>query len=208
MRKSNLPPQEAVYTPERDAIIARDYPAGVRLSIILARVSALPGPAPRNEKAIKTRAHILGAKRPKTPQGTACASWSPARCDLLTVLYPDATNAWPEIVDRMNDEFPDLPTLSHKAIEGKAVKMGLRRGYMRRRGEGRAGSAPVRNIALDQPMQSKMPPTLEARIEKAAGMIGNKGRDVHVWSVVAHTGLDAWQVCMVAGRIAMGLPLR
>jgi hypothetical protein len=57
-------------------------------------------------------------------------------------------------------------------------------------------------------MQPNLPPTLEARLEKAAKMLAGKGRDFHVWSVVAHTGLEAWQVCMVAGRVAMGLPVR
>lgn len=207
MTIANLVPQERVYSDERDAIILRDYAAGVPRDVILARVCELPGPLPKNARAIKTRAHIIGAKRPEPAQNASFLTWPDARRNLAFDLFQDAAVPWPRIVARLNDDFPGLPRVSEKSIEEKCRKAGLRRPYARRPKPSHfAGNN--RRLGLDQPMQSNLPATLDAKIEKAARMIGDRGRDVHVWSVVAHTGLEPWQVCMVAGRIAMGLPLR
>lgn len=210
MTAANLKPAERVYTPERDAIIWRDWPAGVHVAEILEAVAALPGPRPRSPRSIKERAYALGAKRPAGWAETRAraehyAPWPADRIARAMVLYADADIAPGIIIASLNGEFPSLRPVTWKAIEQKMIQAGVRRPYKRL---ATAGRPPKRNIAMDQPMQAGVPASLSARIERAAKMLDGKGREFHVWSVVAHTGLEAWQVCCIAGRVAMGLPLR
>lgn len=51
------------YTPEQDAIILRDYPAGVPWAAIHAAVFALPGYHTDNPRAVENRAKALKVQR-------------------------------------------------------------------------------------------------------------------------------------------------
>ena len=52
-----------VWTPERDAVILRDWPAGEERDDIEARIRALPGPQMKSADQIRTRAGYLRVKR-------------------------------------------------------------------------------------------------------------------------------------------------
>lgn len=213
MTSANRIPAERVYSAERDAILRRDWPAGISSRIIWDRLAHLPGPMPSSRKALKSRAHALGITRPENWSAERAdvdyAPWPQARLHRAIALYQDASMHADAIVALLNSEFPTLRAVTWKGVAQKMQKAKVRRAWLRKLPAGRPPiKHPQRHVAMDQPMQPRVPSTLEARMEKAARMIEGKGRDFHVWSVVAHTGLEAWQVCCIAGRLAMGLPLR
>lgn len=57
------------WTPERDALLARDYPTGATTLQIRDRLADLPGNVGASMGAISTRAALLGIKRPPQPAG-------------------------------------------------------------------------------------------------------------------------------------------
>lgn len=60
---SRYPAQERMFTPERDAIIRRDYPLGVSTDVILRQCHTLPGKFIPHSR-ISIRAAKIGARRP------------------------------------------------------------------------------------------------------------------------------------------------
>jgi hypothetical protein len=57
-------PKGGYRTPERFAVLAREYPAGTASSAILDQMNALPGPPVRNADAVSTWAHQRNLRRP------------------------------------------------------------------------------------------------------------------------------------------------
>ena len=215
MTSANRIPAERVYSAERDAIIKRDWPAGVPWPEVWARIEALPGPMPSGRRALMQRAKALGVSRPPNwsnePRRSCVDGYSPwphDRLNLCVELFRNSAMASAAILDRLNGDFPHLRPVSWKAVQQKMMKRGVKRQWVRHLPAGRQPRKETRFIAMDQPKQPGIPASLPERMDKAARMLAGKGRDFHVWSIVAHTGLEAWQVCMVAGRVAMGLPLR
>ena len=56
-----------LWTPARNALLARDYPAGVPTDVLFAALNALPGPPipVTSKRALERRAAVLGVRRPK-----------------------------------------------------------------------------------------------------------------------------------------------
>lgn len=127
------------WNPERDAVLRRDYPAGIAIDVIHAAVMALPGkPVARDRIAIQ--AAKIGLKRPAklTPPAAvesqpapppvaahnemiATAMWTPERDAIVREDYPTRTP--------MRDMLTDLNMLPGTPVERQHVH--TRAGEMR-----------------------------------------------------------------------------
>lgn len=76
-RKSGLS-RVTVWTEERNAVLMRGYPAGVRLKDLLEECSALPGARISGNQAVKMQARKLGLQRPEMPEEEFEAEAPPA----------------------------------------------------------------------------------------------------------------------------------
>lgn len=93
----NSSAKEPIWTPERCAILRRDYPAGVSTDTILERVNALPGKWVQRDR-IAIKAHSLGFNRggllkPAAPTAPPAPAVDLSRLDTLGVVVERKVHA-------------------------------------------------------------------------------------------------------------------
>jgi hypothetical protein len=110
-------------SPERDAIIARDWPLGRHVSLIRDEINSLPGP-PVDNVTIGQRAAKLGLARPDGFHGKMKA---PVDVELLRAAdYPSPVLTDHETALRWGAERGlDTVSLDLKAVNEKRVRLGL-----------------------------------------------------------------------------------
>ena len=159
---------ELLCSPERDAIIKRDYPAGVDTYIIAERINALPGPRVSN-KYISRRAGDLHVRRtpdyrPHNPgprRYQTNGRWTPERDAIIKRDYPLGIES--EIIAQRCNSLPAATPVDAQIIPHRAKDLGLARplGYATRlteewrrkgliaRGKATAPKPPVVQIPLN-----------------------------------------------------------
>ena len=205
--------RERLFSPERDDVLRRCWPAGVLPKIVLAEINDLPGPQVTKDQ-IATRATSLRLKRPDG-FASVCAKmggvspghvqkWTPARVAILLRDYQTKRDLH-EIVKELSDMGPG--SLSTKAVQDYASsKLKLRRpkkvtaAYAQEpcafAPEPRPAPEPI-DVAHCPPEQ---PPGADGLVEAVFGTVRAWAEPRGIW--FDGTNVDAVNVCRARAGLA------
>ena len=112
-------------TPEREVILRRDWPGGVQVWDIIARMNALPGAQITDPNTVSVWASALEIKRPEgfIVSRLYLGAWTPARDALLTELRA-AGRSDAETFAAINAT-PGEPLANEKSIRRRVKTLGL-----------------------------------------------------------------------------------